>query len=116
MTTTSASASAGPDEAPRLDSDSVRHTTRRSGANRAASLDQFDTTLVGATTRNGGRPETTGRGRSVRALAASCPGPCRPPGCRPGETPEELQPAVSLELVRPEFGAQRLWNIDVLDR
>ena len=54
MTTRSAPATTSPIGRPRLPVDSVRQTVRRPGAKRAASAAQLDTTLVGATTRNGG--------------------------------------------------------------
>ena len=69
MITRSAAATASPHVAPRLDSDSVRRTTRSSGANLAASVYQLDTTLVGATTRNGGCSGDASRAWQISASA-----------------------------------------------
>ena len=96
----------------------MRQTTRRSGANLAASLDQLETTLVGATTRKGGcsgqtqpgmadereRLEGLAKTHIVGEDAAQLMGP------------QEAQPAVSIELIRPQRGPQRFRNLDIIDR
>ena len=108
--TTSAAATASPIGAPRLDSDSVRQTTRRSGANLAASLDQFDTTLVGATTRNGGCVGTYQPGLADQCERLEGLAQAHVVGEDAAQlmAPQEVEPAVSVELVRPERGAQGL--------
>ena len=71
MITRSAPATTSSTGRPRLPVDSVSETVRRPGAKRAASADQLDTTLVGATTRNGGPSGSVSRARTTSARVCS---------------------------------------------
>ena len=87
------------------------------GANLAASFNQLETTLVGATTRKGG---CSGQLSRAWQMSERLQGLAKPHVV--GEDaaqlmgPQEAQPAVALELIRPQRGPQRLWNLNISDR
>ena len=106
MITRSAPSATSAIDVPRRACDSVTVRTVRPGVNVAASWAQVDTTLVGATTRNGAGPLGPGVGDQRQRLQRLAePHVVGEDPAEPGR-PQVGQPAEAVELVGPQLGLQ----------